>query len=125
MLMILPVMSWLHFFFSQRSEVNLFASIQAVISMYTHRSLCDIALFTPLHIASHQNMLQHPQALPDSNLMHASSPKVAAIAPKRNTSVLFHGLVTLTVAPILLPPLGKSTEQLQLWHNSLPASRVA
>lgn len=60
MLMILPATSWLHsfFFFPQRSDVNLFASIQAAVSMYTHRSLYDITPLTPLHVASRHNRSQ-------------------------------------------------------------------
>lgn len=61
----------------------------------------------------------HPQLLPGSHLMDASGPKVAAITLKGNNSLIFHGLITLTVVAIF-SPLGKPTEQLQLWHNSLP-----
>lgn len=50
-LMILPATCWLHssFFFPQRREVNLFASIQAAISMYIHRSLYNISSYSTAH----------------------------------------------------------------------------
>lgn len=77
------------FFFSQRGEVNVFASTQAATSLYSHRSLYD-AVLSPLHVANCQNgILLHPQLLPDFHSVHAPRPKAATITLKSNTPVIF------------------------------------
>lgn len=121
MLTIWSAACWLHFglvFFPQRGEVNVFASIQAAINAYSHRSLYEIDL-SPLHAARMGSCCIHSCYQKLIQCVHPPQ----RLQPSLSRATLLYFFIPFTVAVLLLPPLGRFTEQ--LWHKSLPGTWVA
>lgn len=109
---------WFVFFFPQRGEVNVFASIQAAINAYSHRSLYEIDL-SPLHAARMGSCCTHSCYQKLIQCVHPPQ----RLQPSLSRATLLYFVIPFTVAVLLLPPLGRFTEQ--LWHKSLPGTWVA